>query len=180
VRAAVPKRRHEFAAARACARVLLGELGLADASIPARSDGSPIWPPGIVGSLTHCDGLRAAAVAPAHLYRSLGIDAEMRAPLPGRTRELAARPEECAQLGRLQAADAHVPWDRILFSAKEAFYKAWYPVMGSFLDFHDVRIDLCPEERSFRGTVLGVFPGLSLSGRWVILPEHIVTAVSFA
>src|SRR4051812_40427195 len=65
VAAAGTRRRAEFATARACARTALGKLGHAPVAVPRGDRGAPVWPAGIVGSLTHCDGYRAATVAEA-------------------------------------------------------------------------------------------------------------------
>src|SRR5688500_16527321 len=59
---AVEPRRREFGTTRACARTALGRLGVDPVPIPRGPGGAPRWPAGIVGSLTHCAGYRAAAV----------------------------------------------------------------------------------------------------------------------
>ena len=60
---AVRKRRLEFDTVRHCARQALGELGYSPAPLLKGEWGEPQWPKGIVGSMTHCQGYRAAAVA---------------------------------------------------------------------------------------------------------------------
>ena len=60
---AVAKRRREFTTVRACARTALARLGRPPAPIIPGPRGAPGWPPGIVGSMTHCDGYRACALA---------------------------------------------------------------------------------------------------------------------
>ena len=79
---AVEKRRREFITGRACAREALGRLGLPPAPIGSGAHGEPLWPAGVVGSITHCEGYRACAVARASDLGALGIDAEVDAPLP--------------------------------------------------------------------------------------------------
>jgi 4'-phosphopantetheinyl transferase EntD len=57
-------------------------------------------------------------------------------------------------VGRL-TTDAPGPhWDRLLFSAKESLYKAWFPITGVFLGFDEARIVLHPAGRTFTGHVL--------------------------
>jgi 4'-phosphopantetheinyl transferase N-terminal domain len=73
---AVGSRRWEFTTARTCARTALGGLGLSVVAIPAGPRGEPLWPPGVVGSITHCEGYRACAVARMDDLMSIGIDAE--------------------------------------------------------------------------------------------------------
>ena len=60
---AVESRRLAFATARMCARRALGELGLPPAAIAHGERGEPVWPDGVAGTITHCAGYRAAAVA---------------------------------------------------------------------------------------------------------------------
>jgi 4'-phosphopantetheinyl transferase EntD len=67
---AVDKRRREFTTARGCARAALAALGLPPAPIVPGPRGAPQWPTGVVGSITHCAGYCAWALArtavPAH------------------------------------------------------------------------------------------------------------------
>ncbi|MBX6384282.1 MAG: 4'-phosphopantetheinyl transferase, partial [Microbispora sp.] len=78
---AVDRRRREFVTGRHCARLALARIGVPPGPIPRGERGAPVWPAGTVGSITHCSGYRAAAVAPAHLARAIGIDAEPHEPL---------------------------------------------------------------------------------------------------
>src|SRR5882672_7976907 len=73
---AVAPRRSEFATTRSCARQALHRLGVPEGPILRGPKREPLWPPGIVGSLTHCTGYRAAAVARASDVLAIGIDAE--------------------------------------------------------------------------------------------------------
>ena len=71
---AIESRRREFAAGRALARRQLARLGVDPGPIPARADRTPIWPEGVVGSISHCADLCAVVVARADAFRSLGLD----------------------------------------------------------------------------------------------------------
>jgi 4'-phosphopantetheinyl transferase EntD len=79
---AVETRRREFTTARACARLALLRLGIDPVAIPAGGRGEPVWPLGVVGSITHCRGYRACAVARADEVVGVGVDAEVHEPLP--------------------------------------------------------------------------------------------------
>lgn len=79
--------------------------------------------------MTHCDGYRAAAVARRETIASIGIDAEPHAALPDGVEKLTALPEERMALTRLAVTHPHIHWDRLLFSAKESVYKAWFPLI---------------------------------------------------
>ena len=77
---AVPRRRAEFAAGRRCARAALARIGIPPAPLLRGEDREPLWPDGAVGSITHCAGYVAAAVAATEVMLSVGIDAEVHAP----------------------------------------------------------------------------------------------------
>jgi 4'-phosphopantetheinyl transferase EntD len=121
---AVERRRREFATGRSCARRALAGLGVEE----------PKWPAGIVGSITHCEGYRAAAAARGSDLIALGIDAEPHAPLPPGLLGDVAAPAEAAALAELSRGRPEAHWDRLLFSAKESAFKAWYPLAGLPLD----------------------------------------------
>jgi len=83
VRTAGPRRRAEFTVGRRCAREALAGLGLPVAPVLAGRAGEPLWPAGVTGSITHCPGYRACAVARAADVAGIGIDAEPDRPRPG-------------------------------------------------------------------------------------------------
>src|SRR5689334_18679792 len=114
---AVEKRVREFTTARTCARRALGKLGLPAAPILRGPNRAPSWPPGVVGSITHCRGYRAAAVALQRDVLTVGIDAEVHEGLPAGVLGQVAVDRERAWLAE---APGGVHWDRLLFSAKES------------------------------------------------------------
>ncbi len=178
---AVEKRRREFTTARACARRALAELGVAATAIPSGPRGEPQWPRGIVGSITHCDGYRACAVAAGGEFAVLGVDAEVDAPLPpGVLREIAL-PEERELLAAMARREPGPSWDRLLFSAKECVYKAWFPLAGRWLGFEDARVTIDLLQRRFSARLLVPGPIVAgrevrgFSGRWTV-GEGIVAA----
>jgi 4'-phosphopantetheinyl transferase EntD len=174
---ALPARRREFATGRACARAALARLGVVAGAILPGEHGEPLWPPGVVGSVSHCAGYRGCAVAPSGRIRALGIDAEPEEPLPDDVLDLVALPFERAQLHRLRAANAAVPWDRLLFSAKEAVYKAWFPLVRRWLEFDQVEVTLTPSG-GVTARVLAPGPVLVFPGRWTVRQGLVGTAVS--
>lgn len=159
---AVERRRREFTTVRHCARAAMDRLGLPPVPIIPGQRGAPGWPDGVVGSMTHCQGYRAAAVAHARDMATVGIDAEPHEPLPGDVGGLIMLPAEREQISALAAAEPDVCWDRLLFSAKESVYKAWYPLTARWLDFHEARVDLRPDNRF---TAYLLVPGPVVSGR---------------
>jgi 4'-phosphopantetheinyl transferase EntD len=131
---AAPRRWLEFAAGRHCAREALAELGAPPVALPRRPDRQPDWPPGFVGSISHGADYCGAVVARRSACAGIGFDAEswgrVRPPLWRRI----ATPPELAWL-RAHTGPAGERWATVLFSAKEAFYKAQFPLSGSFLGF---------------------------------------------
>ncbi len=184
VTGAVARRQREFAAVRDCARRALEALGVTPCAIPRGPRGEPGWPAGVVGSMTHCEGMYMAAVASDREIHALGIDAESRAPLPEGVLRLVSAPEERSMLTELAADEPGVPWERLLFSAKEAVYKAWYPVTRSWLGFDQATVSFSPESGSFTvrlhaspDQVRAMTKGLPLTGRYVLTDKHLLTAV---
>ncbi|MFI0481232.1 4'-phosphopantetheinyl transferase [Actinomadura sp. 9N215] len=175
---AVEKRRLEFTTVRWCARRALAELGVPPAPIPRGERGAPCWPDGVVGSMTHCDGYRAAAVARARELASLGIDAEPHAPLPDGVLDAIARAEELPHLDGLRRASPGVHWDRLLFCAKEAVYKAWFPVTRRWLGFEDAALAFDPAGTFTARLLVRDAPFASLDGRWTAGNGLIATAIA--
>lgn len=177
---AVEKRRREFTTARACARQALQRLGIAAVAIPNGERGEPLWPSGVVGSITHCDGYRACAVAKAEDVVSVGVDAEVHEPLPEGVLDQVAFGRE---LEMVAGRAAGVCLDRLLFSAKEAVYKAWFPLAHRWLGFEDVELTVDVGRAEFRARLLvpgPVVEGARLTefrGRWCV-EEGIVAAAA--
>ncbi|WP_433325874.1 4'-phosphopantetheinyl transferase family protein [Spirillospora sp. CA-294931] len=175
---AVAKRRNDFISARACARQALGKLGVDPVPILPGERGAPGWPPGIVGSMTHCEGYRAAAVARSSDLISLGLDAEPDGPLPEGVLDQIARAEE---LPRLAALPPGVHWDRLLFSAKESIYKTWFPLARRWLGFEEASVTF-GRDGTFTATILQAGPPAALAGtvhgRWLARDGLVVTAIA--
>ena len=102
---AVPKRRFEFGTARWCAREAMRRLGVAPAPVLPGPKREPLWPDGVVGSLTHCLGYRAAALALSTDFQTIGIDAEPHAPAPDGVLEAIAVPAELRRMPGLRVDD---------------------------------------------------------------------------
>ncbi|MGK4578830.1 4'-phosphopantetheinyl transferase family protein [Kitasatospora sp. HPMI-4] len=183
IRQSVPRRQGEFRAVRACARRALAELGHPAAPLLPGERGAPRWPEQVVGSMTHCLGYRAAALAPAAEVLTIGIDAEPNAPLREGVLEAIARPEELPRLRELAATDPAVSVDRLLFSAKESVYKAWFPLMGVMLDFSEATLAF-GADGTFTARLLVPGPVVEgrrlpgFEGRWLAEDGLVVTAIT--
>ncbi|HEX2264294.1 MAG TPA: 4'-phosphopantetheinyl transferase superfamily protein [Pseudonocardiaceae bacterium] len=189
LRRAVDKRRREFRTVRHCARQALCKLGLPPVAVLPGEHREPLWPPGVVGSMTHCAGYRAAALACSGDMLTVGIDAEPHQPLPTDVLGLIALAEEEVRIAELTAAHSALHWDRILFCAKESVYKAWFPLMQRWLGFHDasVTIDpnpLNPTEGAFSARLLVSGPQIAgepltkFMGRWLVRDRLVITAIA--
>ncbi len=130
---AVPQRVAEFASGRWCAEQALYRLGVAAGPVGLGLQREPLWPAGVVGSITHSGSLRAAAVAHAADIVALGIDVEVDHEFPAEVVGTVLTAQERAWLARLPQLAA--------FSIKEAIFKAWFPRTGIWLDFLDVELE---------------------------------------
>ncbi|MGH3683760.1 MAG: 4'-phosphopantetheinyl transferase family protein [Pseudonocardiaceae bacterium] len=175
----VDKRRREFATARACARRALSELGLPPVAVLPGERGAPQWPVGVVGSMTHCGGYRAAAVAWAEDLTTIGIDAEPALPLPDGVLGLITSAEERALLSGLTDTAPEVCWDRLTFCAKEAVYKAWFPVTKQWLGFTDAVVEI-NRDGTFIAQLLVTGPrGVEgFTGRWLVRDGLLLAAIA--
>jgi 4'-phosphopantetheinyl transferase EntD len=180
---AVPSRRREFATGRACAREALARIGVPPRAITAGPRGEPCWPSGFVGSITHCAGYRGAVAARAAEVASIGIDAEPNLPVPDGVLSAISGAQERNWIGHLRTLAPGTCWDRLLFCAKEAVYKAWYPLAGTRLGFGDAVITVDPPRERFSarlrvpGPVLRGRPLTGFTGRWIVRDSLILTAV---
>jgi 4'-phosphopantetheinyl transferase EntD len=132
----VIKVRRASGAARIVARELLSRFGQAPQAIPKSTAGMPVWPDGIVGSLAHDATVAVAAMARQRDFLSVGVDVEPAEPLTPDLLHIVATPKE------RQSIQGDPLGGRLLFSVKEAIYKAVYPLDRTFLDHHDVEVSL--------------------------------------
>jgi 4'-phosphopantetheinyl transferase EntD len=149
--ASVLKVRRASGAARIVARQLLAPLGFAQCAVPKAASGAPIWPAGVVGSLSHDPRVAVAAVGMRRDFVALGVDVEPAEPLPSDLLDIVATPLERSRL-------VDDPYDgRLLFAVKEAVYKAVHPLDQMFLEHHDVQVDLAERRAVVRnGRVLAL------------------------
>ena len=180
---AVEKRRREFTSGRACARAALASLGLEAAPLLPGPRGALRWPGGVTGSITHCAGYRAAAVARTRDVAALGLDAEPNEALPGGVIEMIASGSERAQIHTLDGLEPGVHWGRLLFSAKESVYKAWFPLAQRWLGFDQAEITIQAATGTFAarllvpGPLVAGSPLTVLPGRWLAERGFVATAV---
>jgi enterobactin synthetase component D / holo-[acyl-carrier protein] synthase len=178
------KRRDEYTAGRSCARRALSALNITDFPLLSGPKREPIWPAGIAGSITHCTGYCAAAVARTSMVKSLGIDAELDKPL-GRDIERMVCTSGELEWCRTTSITSAVNWPVIVFSAKESIYKACFPIVKEYIDFQDAELAIDPAAGIFHATFLNrqvdtrIGHAGSLDGRFAVGNGYIFTAIWF-
>ena len=134
--------------------------------------------------MTHCRGYRAAAVARRRDLVTIGLDAEPDDALPDRVLDAIVTAGERAWLTELMTAQPQMSWDRLLFSAKESVYKAWFPLTGRWLGFKDAAITVSAADGTFTASLLVPGPAVngvtltSFAGRWLARNGLVVTAIA--
>jgi len=187
----VQNRKREFATGRACAHRAIRAMGLTPSPILIGAGREPIWPSGVTGSITHCRGLCAAAVASSDEVRSIGLDAEENLPLPQGVLEVVLSSRD--QGLQSEPRNSIVYSDRLLFCVKESVFKAWYNITKLWLDFHECTIEWPPNKRlrclggdvlsgDFEAKIDRVYTvgGISrdtFQGRFVINRNHLASLV---
>ena len=177
---AVPSRIAEFTAGRTAARAAMQALGLPKKAIPMGRDRAPVWPDGVVGSISHSDGICVAVVARAGAITAIGVDLE---PLSPMAKDL--WPDVCGavELSELYGLPelARGPAAKLIFSAKECTYKCIYPQIQTVLGFDALEIALNPAHGTFNATLLqpaGLFAaGTSWRGGYALVQGMIVTVL---
>ena len=171
---AVEKRRREFALGRAAARQALAALGAPAGAISRHEDRSPIWPAGFIGSITHCNGFCGAVVARQRDITSIGFDAEPARPLPDGVDRRIYGAEEAAHFSALPSS---VNWPKLAFSAKEAFYKCFYPMTKARLGFHEAQVRFTPDGSfEIASQAAAAFLDGTVQGRWLVRDGLVFTS----
>ena len=136
------RRKAEFLTGRALAREAMQLVGRSSPfpAIGRGPNGAPCWPDQLVGSITHCERLVAAAVAERDRVHALGIDAERLARIdPAIIRRVGTERER--QLVADEPPARRQLLVGVLFSAKECVQKAWGPALGTILPFSAAEVD---------------------------------------
>lgn len=178
---AVAKRRREFTAGRLCAREALARLGIERHPLPSGPDRAPLWPPGITGSISHCEGYCGAAVARLGAVTGIGLDVEPAHPLDDDLIARVCTRREIAALGSLPGYEPGLQ-ARLVFVAKESVYKSVFKEVGRALEFEDVEVTFHPERSAFTARLTGASgphggPAL-VEGRFARTGTHLFCGVT--
>jgi 4'-phosphopantetheinyl transferase EntD len=178
---AVPKRRGEFAAGRCCARRAMAEFAIADIPLKMAPDRQPVWPAGIVGSITHTRDFCAAVVGSRERLAALGVDSEVVGDVGSEILPRICVSAEAGWIASLPDQDRAAA-ATLVFAAKEAFYKCQYPLVGERLGFKDARVEATWGASGgeflvhvMRPIALAAHAALPLQGRF-LLHDGLVTA----
>jgi 4'-phosphopantetheinyl transferase EntD len=149
---ACERRRVEFALGRAAAHVALSQIDSDNIKPVLRGPGGePLWGDGIAGSITHCFPWSAAVVVKRSNHFAIGVDLETMEGMQG------------TDISHLVCRDAELDWVRcgdfrerliMIFSAKEAVYKAFFPFCRRYIDFKEVELTWVPEQKRFQAEFL--------------------------
>ncbi len=172
---AVEKRRREFSTGRFLAAKALAELGVKETVVKRGSANEPVWPAGIVGTISHDAELCVVVVARDSCSSGIGVDIEKIDASVSELLGMILRPDERGATSN-PVSDAQV---RLTFSAKESVYKAVYPTVQRFIDFSEVRICFDSENRTFaaRSPESGELNALLLRGQgsFALTNSHLLT-----
>jgi len=141
-----PVRRSEFIHGRACARAALTAMNFPNQAIPVGTSREPVWPDGIVGSISHCGSVAAAVTARQKDLSALGIDLESACPLDEKLLPMICRAEE---KDSLKESAQPLLIAKLIFSAKESIYKCIWPSVRQFVDFQEIGISIDQGAGSF-------------------------------
>lgn len=150
---AVDKRRKEFSTGRQFAMQAQRTLGVPPAFVEHAEDRSPRWPADLMGSISHTDTLALVVLMRKAQYAGMGVDMEEANKVTEPIAQMVLTAREQEALRELQ----HVrnP-EAIIFSGKEAIYKAVNPLVGLMIDFTEVELDFdLQQPGSFRARYVG-------------------------
>ncbi len=150
---ACAKKRTEFALGRAAVRHALRELGEGSFPVLRGGQGQPLWPEGIMGSITHCWPWAVALVVKSEKPFAIGIDLEN------------LEKARMVDISGLICTGSELVWAHggfdfqerlaMIFSAKETVYKAFYRFCRRYIDFKEIELSWFPDRQLFRMAFLG-------------------------
>lgn len=157
------RRRREFAWGRHHAHEALRPLGFTPVPILSRSDRAPLWPPGVVGSISHSSFDCGAVAGHSRNVLAVGLDIEDEEPLGADLLPIICT---CAELQRREwSSNRFGP--KLIFVIKEAVYKSYSPETGEFLDFQDVSVRAGDQSGVFEAEIINPEKPTSFGSRTI-------------
>jgi 4'-phosphopantetheinyl transferase EntD len=149
VEGSASKRKTDFSTGRFCARKALEQLGIDQTEILTDPGKQPIWPEGIVGSISHSSMLTGAIVGKSRNIVSVGLDIENIGGVELNMWDILFLESERQFLNSLNEEERNI-YPTLLFSLKESFYKFQYPLTRQFLEFNEVEFNMKDEQISMK------------------------------
>ena len=134
-------RKEHYRSGRICAGEVLSKLGtIGQPVLRDPQTREPLWPEGISGTITHSGNWAAAAAGKTSDVSGIGIDLEdLERQVDSRISRHVCIPEE--QKWLQECGEDFLEQNlKIIFSAKESIFKAFFPYTRTYLHFHDARI----------------------------------------
>jgi 4'-phosphopantetheinyl transferase EntD len=183
VAGAIEDRRHEFFTGRNLARRALANAGCPPMRILVDENRIPIWPDGYLGSISHSGSICVAHVGRRSDFLGIGVDLEQQRAVSRELFSYVATQDEWERLSKKKSWNLDI--GSLCFSAKEAFFKAYFPVTRIFLDFFDISLEVDWSRYTFIASLVdGGKPSLggrrSFAGRFALTGDFVATVVWIA
>lgn len=168
----VPRRLAEFSAGRQAARLAMVAAGLQPVAVPKAPDRAPVWPFGLAGSISHSDLACIAAVSTG--LAGLGLDLEPLRPLDPAVAALVT--------GEQDRVVADGDPGLLVFCAKEAAYKAQYPLTRRLFGPEKLAVTITGEvfRARFLGAVAPFERCAEIEGRITLCAGHVLAVAWIA
>lgn len=167
------RRLADYSTGRACARSVLQTLGHTGFSLASAADRQPLWPAGVVGSISHCEGVAVAVASTDANCRGLGVDVERTTILEDEVMKMVCTEKELSLMSALPPDQRHRA-ACLIFSIKESLFKCFYPVYDLWFDFQQASVLLSQDGQSFEAEFdsnlpFADLPSDALLGRCAVL-----------
>jgi enterobactin synthetase component D len=135
---AVEKRKNEFYAGRWCATQAIYQTNHRYLTPKINADRSPLWPDGVVGSISHSNDKAISLVTSIDQCVGVGVDLQYAIPPEEQLKilDLVLSTSEALLFRKISPNRAF----DVFFSAKESLYKALYPSCLDIFEHKDVEI----------------------------------------
>lgn len=142
LRSVSAQRQQEFLAGRFCAVKAAEKIGLSLLSLPQGTTREPVWPELLTGSITHTKNKAFGCISLRWHLKSIGMDAEevISTDLFRDIASIISNESERKLLTSMTDQHKQSITRTLIFSAKEALYKALFPLCKTYIDFLDASL----------------------------------------
>ncbi len=171
------KRLADFRASRYVASQALSQIGYNNFPVLINQHRGPVWPLGVVGSLSHCDGIALAVVNSESAVQSIGVDIESYSAMAPNLYRMICDEQELQHLQQFAQPGLMA---KVIFSVKESIYKCLNPLLKQWIDFKDVSIELDPVARKYKAIPNNKINAQlnidSIYGEWLVESEYLYSS----